>query len=198
MKIGIDMDGVLTDLESWQLDYGSKFYYEKFGKNVINHKGYETNDIFDSTSEIDDEFWEEYYFEYNKNVKVRPFADEITKKLMEEGNTIYIITARGSWLPKTHDVSAEDAHNIAIEWLNKNNISYDEVVFAPEDKYETIKNKNIDLMIEDKVTNINNVSKIIPVIVFNAGYNENCKGDNIYRAHTWYDVYYTIKNSINK
>ena len=59
MKIGIDMDGVLTDLESWQLDYGSKFYYEKFGKNVINHKGYETNDIFDSTSEIDDEFWEE-------------------------------------------------------------------------------------------------------------------------------------------
>ena len=34
MKIGIDMDGVLTDLESWQLDYGSKFYYEKFGKNA--------------------------------------------------------------------------------------------------------------------------------------------------------------------
>lgn len=26
MKIGIDIDGVLTDIEQWQLDYGSKFF----------------------------------------------------------------------------------------------------------------------------------------------------------------------------
>ena len=27
MKIGIDIDGVLTDIEQWQLDYGSKFWF---------------------------------------------------------------------------------------------------------------------------------------------------------------------------
>ena len=32
MRIGIDIDGVLTDVERWQLDYGSKFYYERYKK----------------------------------------------------------------------------------------------------------------------------------------------------------------------
>ena len=34
MKIGIDIDGVLTDIEQWQLDYGSKFYYENYGLGI--------------------------------------------------------------------------------------------------------------------------------------------------------------------
>ena len=41
MKIGIDIDGVLTDVEQWQLDYGSKYYYEKYGMRIKNYKGYE-------------------------------------------------------------------------------------------------------------------------------------------------------------
>ena len=35
MRIGIDKDGVLTDVEQWQLDYGSKYYYEKYGMRRI-------------------------------------------------------------------------------------------------------------------------------------------------------------------
>ena len=37
MKIGIDIDGVLTDIEQWQLDYGSKFYYENYGLEIKNY-----------------------------------------------------------------------------------------------------------------------------------------------------------------
>ena len=48
-------------------------------------------------------------------------------------------------------------------------------------------------MIDDKVENINEISKHIPVICFNAGYNKECKGENIYRAYSWYDVYSKIK-----
>ena len=47
-------------------------------------------------------------------------------------------------------------------------------------------------MIEDKVENINNISKEIPVICFNASYNKSCTSDNIYRAYSWYDVYYNV------
>lgn len=57
MRIGIDIDGVLTDIEQWQLDYGSKFYYEKYRKNIVNFKGYETTDIFNVDQRYDDEFW---------------------------------------------------------------------------------------------------------------------------------------------
>lgn len=34
MRIGIDIDGVLNDIEQWQLDYGSKFYYEKYRNKI--------------------------------------------------------------------------------------------------------------------------------------------------------------------
>ena len=53
---------------------------------------------------------------------------------------------------------------------------------------------NIDIMIEDKVDNINKISSKIPVICFNAGYNRQCKGNNIYRCYAWYDIYNKIKN----
>lgn len=46
MRIAIDIDGVLTDIEQWQLDYGSKFYFEKYRKEILNSEGYETTDIF--------------------------------------------------------------------------------------------------------------------------------------------------------
>lgn len=32
MRIGIDIDGVLTDIEQWKLYYGIKFYFEKYNK----------------------------------------------------------------------------------------------------------------------------------------------------------------------
>ena len=48
-------------------------------------------------------------------------------------------------------------------------------------------------MIEDKVENINNISKNIPVICFNARYNKECNGENIYRCYSWYDIYKKIE-----
>lgn len=44
-------------------------------------------------------------------------------------------------------------------------------------------------MIEDKVDNINKISKELPVICVHTSYNQKCQGKNIYRAYTWYDVY---------
>ena len=87
--------------------------------------------------------------------------------------------------------------NIVTKWLEENNINYNKIIFSPEDKLEICKENNINIMIEDKVENINNISEIIPVVCFNASYNKVCNGKNIYRAYTWYDVYYQITNVIN-
>lgn len=195
--IGIDIDGVLTDIEQWQLDYGSKFYYEKYKKYIINPKGYETNDIFDSDIECDDLFWDKYFKEYSINVEPRKFASEVLSKLSSEGYQIYIITARGSFLSHSANVmSKEENDQIVKEWLEKNNIYYDKLIFSKEDKLDICIDNNVDIMIEDKVDNINKISTKIPVICFNAGYNEKCEGKNIYRAYSWYDIYNTIKNKI--
>ena len=193
MKIGIDIDGVLTDIEKWQLDYGSKFYFEKYGKDIVNNEGYETTDIFEVDSKLDDEFWTEYFQDYSINVHAREFASEVINRLKQDGNKIYIITARGTFLSHSSNVmSIEENKNIVFDWLKRNNIQYDEIIFSKDDKFNICLENNIDLMIEDKVDNINKISEKIPVICFHAGYNKNCAGKNIIRCYSWYDIYSKI------
>lgn len=195
MRIGIDIDGVLTDIEQWQLDYGSKFYFEKYNKQILNNEGYETTDIFKVDSKLDDEFWTEYFKDYSTNVDVRKLASEVIKKLKQDGNEIYIITARGSFLSHSASVmSIEENKNIVLEWLRKNEIDYDKIIFSSEDKLNICLENNIDVMIEDKPANINKISTRIPVICFHAGYNKNCKGNNIFRCYSWYDIYSKISS----
>jgi uncharacterized HAD superfamily protein len=60
----------------------------------------------------------------------------------------------------------------------------------------------IDIMIEDKEDNIKKISTKIPVITFNADYNEKIIGKNIFRCYSWYGIYekisnIKIKNNIN-
>ena len=184
MRIGIDIDGVLTDIEQWQLDVGGKFF-SRFNKSVLNKDGYEITKIFNVSDELDSQFWNEYLYEYVTKEPSRKYASEVIKKLKDDGNEIYIVTDR-------NNEDGEKMRKIVVNWLAEQKIDYDEIIFSPEDKKENCKKYNIDIMIEDKVDNINKISSIIPVICFHAGYNNECKGKNIYRVYNWYDIYNLI------
>ncbi len=189
MRIGIDIDGVLTDIEQWQLDVGGKFF-SKFNKSVLNKDGYEITKIFNVSGELDSQFWNEYLYDYVTKEPSRKYASEVIKKLKDDGNEIYIVTAR--YLTDRNNEDGEKMRKIVVNWLAEQKIDYDEIIFSPEDKKENCKKYNIDIMIEDKVDNINKISSIIPVICFHAGYNNECKGKNIYRVYNWYDIYNLI------
>ena len=191
MRIGIDIDGTLTDIERFQLDFGSKFFSE-YNKFIVNPYGYESAEVFNVNDELDNKFWDKYYIDYLKNEPIRRFANEIIKKLKDEGNEIYIITARRGG----NTISDEENKVLAKDWLDKNEVKYDKLIFSPEEKLNTCLENKIDIMVEDKPENINVISTKIPVICINAGYNQHCNGSNIYRAYSWYDVYYKIKNII--
>ena len=187
MRIGIDIDGVIIDIEKWQLDYGSKYYFEKYGNVEIKDPcGFDTIDIFNYEKKDDDEFWDKHLEYYSINEKPRPFASEVIKKLKDDGNEIFIITARYS-----HE--QEKMRNIVKNWLEQNKIYYDKIIFSYEDKLQYCIDNKIDIMIEDRPKNINDISKYIPVICYDAGYNEKCTGKNIIRAYSWYDIYCKIK-----
>lgn len=191
MRIGIDIDGVLTNLEQWQLDNGSKFF-SKYNKSVVREEGYEIPEIFNVNEELDDEFWDEYLFEYARREPARKYASEVIKMLKDSGNEIYIITAR--YLTDRDTEDGQKMRKTVIDWLKKEDIIYDKIIFAPEDKLETCLENDVDVMIEDKVENIKKISTRIPVICFNASYNRNCKNDNIYRVYAWYGIYDLISN----
>lgn len=186
MRIGIDIDGVLTNIIRYACDYGSKYFFEKYGKLDININAWSLKDMFNVTDEEDKECWLSIVKNYSINEPARPFAAEIIEKIKNENNEIYIITARGtsSW-----DDKGGEMKDILISWLNKNNIKYNKLIIS-KNKLEKCKEHNIKIMIEDKTENINSISTELPVICFDENHNKHIKGKNIYRAYSWYDVYY--------
>ena len=197
MIIGIDIDGVLTNLERFQLDYGSKYFFETENKININPNEYEIIDIFNATTENDDKFWKEYLEFYAKKEPARRFASEIIKKLKNDGHQIYIITAR--FLTDRDDYLGKKMRLIVKKWLKNNKIIYDKIIFSQEDKKNICKENNVDIMIEDAPKNIVELSEVLPkVICFDALYNREIAKDNVIRCYSWYDIYskiFEIKNN---
>ncbi len=192
MRIGIDIDGVLTDFEKYQLERCSEYFFKNYNIPISNNEGYITEEIFNISVEQRKEFWNKYRKEYIK-IPPRAFASEVITKL-KENHEIYIITARVFTEEDSH--RGKKMRHTVKKWLKKYKIPYDKIIFSPEEKLEICKDNKIDIMIEDKVENINEISKVIPVICYHANYNKRCSGKNIYRTYSWYDIYYNIENKL--
>lgn len=191
MKIGIDIDGVLTNVERATLDYGTKFCYEHNLPQNIKIGEYEAEDTFHWTLEQSEKFWNQYIVEYFTKYPPRAFTAEVINQLKQEGNEIYIITARNEWgVPKEH---ASKVQEYTKRWLKENQIYYDKIMFTTESKLLYCKENKVDIMIEDNPTNIVDIAKEIPVICFHCTYNAQVEGKNVTRAYTWYHVYNQIK-----
>lgn len=190
MNIGIDIDGVLTNEHSWHIRCGSQY----LGKKPINKYGFTTREIFGVTKEVEDEFWNKNVWKYAEEEKPRADVSKVINKLHSDGNKIYIITAR-AFAYLDNDLGNK-MKNIVKEWFRKNNIFYDKIVFTNTSKLSVCKENNIDIMIEDNVDNINEISKELTIICMDHPYNKNCVKDNIFRCNNWKEIYETI-NRIN-
>lgn len=112
---------------------------------------------------------------------------------------MYIITAR--WLagPKIEkqfaesDLVREKMRTTVKQWLKKNEIVYDEIIFSEEDKSRHIMEKNIDIMIEDSPQNLKELSKLTQIICYDWEYNKGIENENIYRCNNWDEIYDKIK-----
>lgn len=187
MRIGIDIDGVLTNMLREMVDYGTKFCYEHGVNYSINLNGYYEDEILGISDDEVRKFWKEYLLQYMEKCPIRNFASEVISKL-NENNDIYIITARNNEGLGEND----DVQNITKKWLSENNVKYKEIIFSGENKLEVCKQNKIDVMIEDSPKNIMELSKEIKVMCFNNQYNSDVEGKNIVRVYSWYDVFRKI------
>lgn len=194
MKIGIDIDGVLTDIERYILDCGTKYCYENNIQINLKNVDYDEMKTFNWNQEQSLIFWNDYLEDYVKDFKPRAYAVEVLNKL-KVSNEIYLITARNDY-----GLPIEDKNKMpefTKKWLEDNKIYYDKLVFKPDsEKLDYCLENAIDVMIEDSPNNIINISKQVPVICYNCEYNAKVSGNNIIRVYSWYDILSKIENYV--
>ena len=195
MNIGIDIDGVLTNLEDFMINYGTKFCIEENIPIQVTEIKYSEIETFNWTDEQSEKFWNKYLAQYVIESKTREFAQEVLKQLQEEGNKIYLITARNEYgLPPEYYGKMQE---LTKKWLEENNIKYEKLLFVKdEEKLAQCLENKVDMMIEDSPNNIINISKQVPVIKYNCQYNEKIEGKNILTAYSWYHIYDIINKKM--
>lgn len=192
MRLGVDIDGVLTDIEQFELDYGSKYYLTKTSHYLDKPNGYGSDQIFDANNEEDCNFWGKAIYDYIKEPP-RRFASEVLNRLKFEGVEIYIITNRISDLSYC-DISIEKMKKIVVKWLKKYKIVYDKLVFNIGSKLDALGDNKIDIMIEDNPRVIKEITGEFKVFCFDERYNQDLRDENLTRVYSWYDIYDKLKN----
>ena len=192
MRIGIDIDGCITDIARFIMDYGIKYCYENNIEYKIKEDEYDESKALGISTEEAIKFWNTYLPYYAMEYSTREFASEVIKEL-KQNNEIYIITARNEYgLPQKYYGNMQE---MVKKWLSDKNIKYDKLIFTDERKVPCILENKIDLYIEDAPKNILEISKEVPVLCFDNPYNKYLEGKNIKRVYSWHDVLSKIKNA---
>lgn len=161
MKIGIDIDNTLTEVQD-ELNKAAFDYAISLGKKIEN------SDIpMEEIENNGDTYKKKFQFSYEElkyflkdiqenitnNASPRENVKEVIDKLKEKGHEIYIITARDS---EFHD----NPYKLSKDWLDKNKIYYDKLIVNARKKSSVCKLEKIDLLIDDQLNNCLDVSNV--------------------------------------
>ena len=191
MKIGIDIDNTLTDVQA-ELNKAAYNYAKTLGKDIDEKNLLE--DINNNANFYKEKFkfsYEElkYFLKYIQEDIInratpRDEAVETIRKLKNEGHKIYIITARAK---EYHD----DPYMLSKKWLDENNIVYDKLIVDVIKKAPVCKKENIDIFIDDQLHNcIEIADQSIKTIRIT---NDNTIYKNIINCNNWTSIYNVIK-----
>lgn len=189
MKYGLDLDDTLADTASVINKYAIKF-----DKEYLNGNG-DLQDINNSKSyyyfaeglnwnkENIAKFFEIYYLDILKEVKIKPFVKETINKLKKEKNEVYIITAR-------RKREGEIVEKITNEWLNNNGILYDELFINIKEKSKIVNQLKIDIFIDDSYENCIDVktNTDAKVYMLSTKYNTGILDKQIERINNIYEL----------
>lgn len=162
MRIGIDIDDVITDTSDVIKEYIAK---QKNCKKLKEHmveimKGVPVN------PEVV-QFGLENYIKVFQEVEAKKNASQVIQRLLEKGNEIYLITARGENLD-----FFKGSEKVTIDFLKDNHIYYTKIIFNATNKAQLCKDNQIDLMIDDSIVHCENVKNVgIKSIVFSSEVN---------------------------
>ena len=188
MRIGIDIDNVISNFNQVLLD--EYIYHDKkLRNNGIIHKDEYIRKMFDWSREEESSFYHENIEQIAKKLDVIAGAKECIDKLKIDGHDIYIITGRDNG-------EYSDPYRITKDWLNKNNIFYNKLIFTnaynKQSKADVCIKNNIDIMIDDSASICSNcLNRGITTLLMDTPYN---RKSNITRVNNWEEIYEYITN----
>lgn len=191
MNLGLDIDGVLTNIEEFQFKYGIPYFKKHFDKDVVNEYALDIKEIFDATEEEYKKFWAKYLFLYAITAPVRENAAEYTKWAYENGHKVYIITSRV--FATKDNMLGKFMRFIVRNWLKRHHIKYEEIAFCEEDKVAAIRQHHIDLMVDDNPQNIEALKDVTGIICMNAKCNEHIADDKVKRCENFLQIIQYVK-----
>lgn len=192
MNIGIDLDGVIQNVYKFITEEGISYCKQNNIEVKINNNAYYIQDIFGWDKETTKDFWLKKQFVYAKEGEVLPKASENIKKLKHDSHNIIIITSRSIVDKDLHKELYDNMKLQVKEWLDRNEIIFDNIIFTGMDKSNNIIENNIDVMIEDSPKNLEQLSKITKMICVDWPYNKDINMDNILRCYNWDEIYEKI------
>lgn len=194
MNIGIDIDDTISETFETLLPYAQKYTIEDLKRKseidmnqdfldhfyIVNMNGWNKKEAT--------EFWNKYYGKILKQVNIKKFAAKVINELKQEGHKIYLITAR--W-----DMPNDNIQEITKQWLKENNVGYDELIINASDKLQLVKEKNIDIFIDDSFNNCKNIAENsnIKVYMMTSRVNGKFHCEKIKRVYSWTEMYNLIK-----
>lgn len=189
MKIGIDIDNVISNFNEVLLN--EFLIYDKTLRNsgIVNEHVYITRGMFDWTKEEQNHF-------YKNNIerivlKLDTILDSVKyiNMLKKEGHKIVIITGRDNG-------EYNNPYDMSIKWLNDKGINFDELILTnayKHDKYIECKKNNIDVMIDDSLEMCKkSYNNGINTLIMDTPYNKN--NNTIKRVYNWKEIYNYISN----
>lgn len=190
MVYGIDVDGVLTDILLYQMNKAIP-YFKKHNIELKHEKEYDIKDIFECTDKQREKFWLIYIWEYCLRLKMTDGAAETVRILKQKGNQIYIITGRAH--TKEKGVVGFIFRKMLKYWLRKNKFVYDKIFYvteegSSEEKYNICIQENIDVLVDDKPTNLLPLKDKLKIVCFPAKWNEDNHDLDKYRIKCFEDL----------
>lgn len=192
MKIGVDCDGVLTDLSAYYQKYGERFFRRK----PDEPDGCSISEMFGCSGRVEFIFGMRYFIPYCKKWPPRVNAAETLRKLADDGHELYQITAR-KFVTDT-GLLGRYSRDMHAKWLNENNFHFKDIFYcsegmAPEHKLKACRKYPIDVMIDDRPEVAWYLSsRGLRVLLFDTPYNQRAYCPEAIRVKDWDDIYTVI------
>ncbi len=189
MIIGVDCDGVLTDMSEYIFQYGEKWFKRK----PENPNAFNPSKIFNCSKIQELIFGIRYFFTYCKTWPPRKYAAAAVRKLMNDGHEVYQITARK--FASHENFLGRYSRNLYKKWLREHGFKFSGIFFCsdsrgPSDKMKGVRSVSADVMIDDRPDIALYLAKRnVKVLLFDNRYNKGVRHKNIIRVYDWKDAY---------